>query len=465
MTSDERNNLFNNQLRSTWRNEFADADDFWTKLQNGDIDDKASSIYNDFYDNSDLNNNFVSLANDKNLSPGNIFVKEGASLTEKGMDVVIEATKIVTPLGKGMDIVDDGKKWWEKAEKAVNKHLELVGDEIKERVAGKLAGMVDIDGAVNAVGLGEKTANAVKILSDISFGTDDTQELYEKAIDWGVAKISNPETSVSQDIIVAENAETGTSFPDIVLGVGNYVNRAGEILMALPEGDWNIKSVDRTGSVMAAPVTTITAGSETAVVPEPENDYLDELVALLETMPYVSVYLKFGNESIYIANSITASIRYPLSWGGKSFGQSFTHTVTAEDNGGTIKPGTKYDNNINGHITLVSFDRAGVSLTAQRTSETPFASNNPEIQRKIIQEITISSLPFAYFSGGLGVTFEIDSYSNRELQGSLSSIASFSYRDIIYAYSYEQGDYVVSSDTTYTEITDTDPRLRVYFYK
>ncbi|MDD3966811.1 MAG: hypothetical protein PHP63_07165, partial [Candidatus Marinimicrobia bacterium] len=165
MSSEERNNLFHNQLRPKWQREFSDADDFWTKLQNGDLDDRTGSIYNDFYDNSDLNNRFVSLANDKNLSPGNIFVKDGASLVEKGVDVVLETGKIVTPLGGGADIVEEGNKWWEKAEKAVDKPLNLLEDEIKERVAGKLTGMVDIDGAVNAVGLGEKTATAVKILS------------------------------------------------------------------------------------------------------------------------------------------------------------------------------------------------------------------------------------------------------------------------------------------------------------
>ncbi|MBW6458623.1 MAG: hypothetical protein K0B52_05600, partial [FCB group bacterium] len=265
MSTEERNNLFHNQLRSKWQRDFYDENDFWTKLQNGDLDEKASSIYNDFYDNSDLNNRFVSLANDRNLSPGNIFVKEGASLAEKGMDVVIEATKIATPLGKGMDMVDEGKKWWEKAEKAVDKPLDLLGDEFKERVAGKLAGMMDIDGAVNAVGLGEKTAKAVKILAEISVGTDDTQELYEKAIDWGVAKITSPDKSITPEVIVAENKSGGGGFPDLIFGVGNYVNNVGEILMALPAGNWDINAMDKKGEKAATPSVTITAQQETAV--------------------------------------------------------------------------------------------------------------------------------------------------------------------------------------------------------
>ena len=343
MSNEEKNALFNNQLRSKWKNQFYDENDFWTKLQNGDLDDKTSSIYNDFYDNSDLSNRFVSLANDRNLSPGNIFVKEGASLTEKGMDVMIEATKIATPLGKGMDMVDEGKKWWEKAEKAVDKPLDLLEDEIKERVAGKLAGMVDIDGAVNAVGLGEKTATAVKILSDISFGTDDTQELYEKAIDWGVAKISSPDKSITPDVIVAENKSGGSSFPDLIFGVGNYVNRAGEILMSLPAGNWDVTAVDKNGQNECQPRVTVTPGQETEIIYQEKDKIIKDLQAVLDSLEmdfsnkkYLYLYFNNGNNegsmfhnaSSHIVNN---PICYPLHWSGYSFSRSEDISYIAYD--------------------------------------------------------------------------------------------------------------------------------------
>lgn len=97
--------------------------------------------------------------------------------------------------------------------------------------------------------------------------------------------------------------------------------------MSLPQGNWNINSVDKSGSVMSTPAATITAGSETTITQQPKSDYLDDLVAVLETMPYVNIYLDFGKKSINIDNSITSSLRFPLSWGGKTFGQSFYHTV------------------------------------------------------------------------------------------------------------------------------------------
>ncbi|RKY54852.1 MAG: hypothetical protein DRP93_04570, partial [Candidatus Neomarinimicrobiota bacterium] len=251
MPQSEKTELFNDMLRSKWRREFSNENEFWTKLQNGELDNKASQIYNDFYSGSFTsdNNTFGTLALDKNLTPGKIFVKEGAKLVEKGAAVIVETAKAATPLGKGIDVVEAGKKWWEKGEKLVDEPMDLVKDEIKERIAGKIAGMVDIDGALDAVGIGEGAGTAVKALMDASIGTSDTQELIGKGIDWGMAKISSPDKSIDPEIIVAEKQNDDNSLPNIILGVGNYVNRLGETFLTLPEGDWKIMVQDAWGQV------------------------------------------------------------------------------------------------------------------------------------------------------------------------------------------------------------------------
>jgi hypothetical protein len=447
MSNEEKSALFNNQLRSKWKNQFYDENDFWTKLQNGDLDDKTSSIYNDFYDNSDLNNRFVSLADDNNLTPGKIFVKEGASLTEKGMDVVIEATKIATPLGKGMDMVDEGKKWWEKAEKAVDKPLELIEDEIKERVAGKLAGMVDIDGAVNATGLGEKTATAVKILSDISFGTDDTQELYEKAIDWGVAKITSPDKSITPDVIVAENKSGGGGLPDLIFGVGNYVNHAGEILMALPAGNWDISAMDKKGEKAATPSVTITSQQETAVDIQMTGSLHQDVKTRLEKANFISVYFQYGdNTGQYMG--MQSSSDYPLSSSGTSFSVAYDY-VNDE--------GTHYILNISGHTTILGYDLPAVTLHATKSIRQANKGWGQYSHQE--EEISIDNLPFAYFSGATGTYFEIGDYYNSEYLASLSSIVNFSDRTAFY-----NSDDDVLSDTTFSSILNSSQaRLRVTF--
>lgn len=447
MSNEEKSDLFNNQLRSKWKNQFYDENDFWTKLQNGDLDDRTSSIYNDFYDNSDLNNRFVSLADDNNLTPGKIFVKEGASLTEKGMDVVIEATKIATPLGKGMDVVDEGKKWWEKAEKAVEKPLDLIEDEIKERVAGKLAGMADIDGAVNAVGLGEKTAKAVKVLAEISVGSDDTQELYEKAIDWGIAKITSPDKSITPEVIVAENKSGGNSFPDLIFGVGSYINNAGELLMALPGGNWDVTAVDKKGAKASTPAVTISAQQETEVDIQMTGSLHQDVKTRLEQANFISIYFQYGdNTGQYMG--MQSSSDYPLSSSGTSFSVAYDY-VNDE--------GTRYILSISGHTTILGYDLPAVTLTATKSIRQTNKGWGQYSHWE--EEISIDNLPFAYFGGATGTYFEIGDYYNSEYLASLSSIVSFSDRTI----SYNSDDEVLSDTTFSTILNASQARLRVMF--
>ncbi len=449
MTADEKAALFQNQLRDVWRNEFTDENDFWAKLQNGDLDDRTSSIFNDFYDNSDLSNRFVSLANDDNLTPGKIFVKEGASLTEKGMDVVIEATKLATPLGKGMDMVDEGKKWWEKAEKAVDKPLDLLGDEVKERVAGKLAGMVDIDGAVNAVGLGEKTATAVKILSEISFGTDDTQELYENAIDWGIAKITSPDKSITPDVVVAENKSGGSSFPDLIFGVGNYVNNAGEMLMALPAGNWDINAMDKKGEKATTPSVTIVAQQETAVDIQMTGSLFQDVITRLELANFINIYFKYGDETGQ-SMGMQSYEDHPLSSTGSSF--SVGYDFFNDD-------GDHYTCNISGNITIISYDLPGITLQAEWSVQTPNDGGVSSVYIRQEQDISITNMPFSYFSGATGTYFEINDYYNPEFKSSLSSMVTF--RDRLAYFDYENN---IISDTTFSTILNaSQSRLRVSF--
>jgi hypothetical protein len=433
MSPEERNNLFHDQLRSKWKNEFLDENDFWTKLQNGDLDDRTGSIYNDFYDNSDLNNRFVSLANDRNLSPGNIFVKEGANLTEKGMDVVIEATKIATPLGKGMDMVDEGKKWWEKAEKAVDKPLELIGDEIKERVAGKVAGMVDIDGAVNASGLGEKTATAVKILSDISFGTDDTQELYEKAIDWGVAKITSPDKSITPDVIVAENKNKGSSFPDLIFGVGNYVNRAGEMLMSLPAGNWDVTAVDKNGQNEDQPRVIITAGQETEIVYEKKDKIIKDLQAVLDSLEMdfsdkTHLYLFFNNgnnEGSMFHNASTHIVNnpicYPLHWSGYSFSRSENISHIAYDGHRHYRREKSFS--VFGTISLNDLKEPVVSLEAEYNEYYYLDTTRSYVSKEWNKTFTAIEIPL-WIRNYYGTHFEFNTTASSQTP---ESIADFTY--------------------------------------
>ena len=467
MTKADKDQLYDELVIDKWKSDIGTADEFWSKLQSGALDDKASTLYKNFYDGANsILNPFTYYANQKNLTPGKTLSKDGLELCNKGLDVVIETAGTIVPgLSKAKDILDDSKDLIEKSKKMVDKPLDAIADEIKSRAINKVSGIADVDNYFDPEGAGKY----VKILAEVSLGTDDPDELVEQGINYGIAKLKSSDRSIKPDYAIAKNTSPTSGIPDFIIGVGNYVQQTQEFIMNLPSGNWDITAKDKSGQTSSSVPTSIASQQAKTVnissSSETNSNYLDSLAAILQTMPYMNIYLNFGDHSIYVDNSVTASIRFPLTWSSTSFGQSFRYTIQPSEGGGTQTAGTIYDCSISGNLTLVSYDRIGVSLTAHRTIEEPRASNDPTPHRKYMHDISISGLPFAYFAGGLGAGFDIDSYSNSEYQASISSIASFTYREIAYEYSTEQGAVVVASDTSYTEITTSDPRLRVYFFK
>ena len=457
MPQSEKTELFNDMLRTKWRNEFSDENDFWTKLQNGEIDDKASQIYNDFYGGSFTsdNNTFGTLALDKNLTPGKIFVKEGAKLVEKGAAVIVETAKAATPLGAGIDLVEAGKKWWEKGEKLVDKPMDLVKDEIKERITGKLAGMIDIDGVVDAAGLGEGAGTAVKALMDATIGTSDTQELIEKGIDWGTAKISSPDKSIIPEIVVAEKQGIGGGLPDIILGVGNYINSAGELLLTLPAGNWDITPRDKFGASNAEPAVIITAQEETDVICEENDDKSDSLDVALHNFNFIQIAMASGASiggGYNIDNRLDSA--YALKWVGKSFSVEREHIYdTSTDNQSSYNKETI---DIDGVISIASYDQFEITVSVTKTYERFIEGVKSTIRTTRIDGIAV---PAAYSRkdsyGEMWSYFIINPVYNSELLPSLSTFLDFEYQALGY---YTSGDDAgtVRNETLYNTIENTD---------
>jgi hypothetical protein len=432
MPQSEKTELFNDMLRTKWRREFSDENDFWTKLQNGEIDDKASQIYNDFYGGSFTsdNNTFGTLALDKNLTPGKIFVKEGAKLVEKGAAVIVETAKAATPLGAGIDVVEAGKKWWEKGEKLVDKPMDLVKDEIKERIAGKIAGIVDVDGALDAVGIGEGAGTAVKTLMDASIGTSDTQELIEKGIDWGMAKISSPDKSIDPEIVVAENQNPGLGLPDIILGVGNYVNQIGETLLTLPEGDWDITARDAWGQTNTPSTTTIVAQQETQVDISISSN--DDVVAG-DSLDINSLDFDGCDCFYFVLNSGNSQYSFYnrpdsgqiLSWTKNTFSLSYEETLWGID----------YETSFSGNVSLISYDQAGLYATAIEIRS--YYNDDGNIAQKYEMEVTLHGLPLTNIWRALGdkiiYSFEIAPNKNVDLLSSIGTFVSYTYRTTHYS--------------------------------
>ena len=358
MTQTDRDALYN-KLGGEFNGQFSNSDDFWIRLQNGELDKVASNIYRDFYDeDGGINNSFGDLARDKNLTPGKIIVKDGSMLIEKGGTVIVEVVKTVVPaLGAGIDAAETGKKWYEKGKKMVDKPLEFVTDEIKSRAAAKIAGMVDVDGPVDHVAVSDGLANTAKVLMDVSIGTSDSQELVEKGIDWGMAKLSSSDKSITPDVIVAENNDP-TGFPEFIFGVGNYVNQIGETLITLPQGNWDITARTARGTTNTPVNTTITAQQETSVdvVVSPGGAQPDSLD--LEDMDFSKLLLfdmtiQLGGYMFNIPYYNYTTQDHQLSW----IKNAFTLASFDDTSATNYK---SFETSISGNVSLISYDQIGL---------------------------------------------------------------------------------------------------------
>ncbi len=270
MPENERKKLYDN-LRPEWKKDIDSEKEFWEKMENGDLDSKAPQMYNDFYHDGD--SDFPYIAQDKDLTIQKIVVKEGAEGVSKGAAVVIETTKLVSPgLGEGMDMAEKGLEYVEKAEKAYKNPKEFIKDEVKGKIAEKLGEFVDIDGAVDASGLGDEAGTALKTLLDASLGSDDPSDWIKETIDWGIAKVVDSDKDGKKaDIAIAENQDKDAQ-TQIIIGVGaEEAEGNSEITMGLPSGIWNIKVADIEGYIDEV-VTEIKDKIETLVLTSTNSD-------------------------------------------------------------------------------------------------------------------------------------------------------------------------------------------------
>ncbi|MDD4961850.1 MAG: hypothetical protein PHX07_06390, partial [Candidatus Marinimicrobia bacterium] len=243
-----------------------------------------------------------------------------------------------------------------------------------------------------------------------------------------------------------ENKSGGSSFPDLIFGVGNYINNVGELLMALPGGNWDVTAVNKKGEKAATPAVTITAQQETPVDIQMTGSLHQDVKTRLEQANFISIHFQYGD---YTQNmGMQSSSDYPLSSNGTSFSVAYDY-VNDE--------GTHYTLSISGNTTILGYDLPAVTLTATKSIRQANKGWGQYIHQE--EEISIDNLPFAYFGGATGTYFEIGDYYNSEYLASLSSIVSFSDRTVYY-----NSDDEVLSDTTFSTILNaSQARLRVMF--
>ncbi len=276
MSESERTKLYNS-LRSDWKKKSSSEKDFWDKLEKGDYDNQASQMYNDFYHNTD--SEFPYLAQEKDLTIQKIVHKEGAEGVEKGAKLMIEVTKTVTPLGEGMDMVEKADEYRKKVVKIYTDPTGALKDEVKDAIADKIGSFIDIDGAVDEGALSENASNAIKFISDYTFGSDDPAEWVKKGLDYGIGKLLDSDEKGSKaDIAIAEKKNDDGNGPSVVISVDpkdddSLVDDVIDILVGA--GEWIFTTFDGEGNSDKVEIS-IEDGMGTIIVistdPEGEHD-------------------------------------------------------------------------------------------------------------------------------------------------------------------------------------------------
>lgn len=362
LTAEEKKELYDVMLRSKWKDEFAGSDDFWTQLESGKLDKKAPQIFNDFYYGSAASdsNPFFSLAQDRGLTPAKIVVKEGAKGIEAGSAVLVETFKAATPLGKGIDVLETGQKWWEKTDKITSKPRAFIADEIKERISNKLDGFVDVDGFSDASGLGDVVGKAAKNLVNTVGFASNPENASIPGDNWGAVKVSSSDKSLVPEVIYAE--QSGNNFPEIILGVGNFVNNLGETFIALPTGNWSFTALDNKGlsaslnnlAVDDYKLTSVELNDESIGEEVTDEQALpDSIQIALRTYTTVRLNLFDASSSNYVETwDITNRISgfsapvAPINWNGGVFTCNFE--IIREKS----SEHTKFEVNIGGTVSL-----------------------------------------------------------------------------------------------------------------
>lgn len=444
MSKEERDSMYRDIVHNKWQKEIGTADQFWSKLQSGDLDDKTTTLFRRFYEAGNFT--FGGYASWNNMTPGKTLSKEGIDLCNKGFDVVLETGKLIVPgLGEATDLLEAGKNFNEKCMKMVDKPLEFVADEIKSRAINKVADMIDIDSNFDPDGVGKY----VKILAETSLGSDDPAELIEKGINAGIAKITSTDNSIRPDIAIAKNSQGSTGLPDYIIGLGNYISKSNAYIMNLPEGNWDISVRDNHGQSSAPKRTSIISQQETVLdikEIQQETGALDSLMSLLHSVePEIQIFLYTPKQRISINSS---TLRDTLIWSGKTFSMNASFETTPSET--AIRFHT-YELQIDGSLTMVSHDEVGLNLSAHYTATQKF-SNSREIKYLDVQDIQIQGIPSSGFYSGY-FNFEISPNKNYSYLNNIENIVTYSFRDVTYGNSnLSSGD--ISSDTTYTEFDD-----------
>lgn len=245
--------LYNNLPASLCEGTKNEAD-FWSKFNKGDLDHRATQIWNQFYHTADSDFGTIS-AMDYEETIASVFHGEGAMGLEAGADLMVEAFGTVSGMGVGMtlvNIVDQATQL------GINGYNMNVGDrqKLQKALASNMASYLS-RGFVS----GDMVLDAFFFITDKAKSSRQTDTDIENSDNYGRIKVRDLDNADSRaEVVIARRIGAGTG-PAVYVITGSKKDSYGIdiINVTLPPGTWMLTCIDKNGN-RATRKITIRAG-------------------------------------------------------------------------------------------------------------------------------------------------------------------------------------------------------------
>ena len=239
LNASDRNDLYN-KLRPEWKSKSSSESDFWKKMENGDYDNQASQMFNDFQqDNTD----FAITSHEKGLTIQRIIVLEGAEGVKAGGELMTDVIGTATPLGTGMDAAQVGQLTIDMYNSDSSADRVRIGSEIASNLAGMkwkdpILGIIGGDVGVDLIS--ETISETVKTIKT------DAQNVSETGNSFVV--IEDEDKEEEGDIVIGQN-QSHSKGASINATIGNVIDEGTKFIYTIVnKGRWIFTVIDKNGN-------------------------------------------------------------------------------------------------------------------------------------------------------------------------------------------------------------------------
>ncbi|MCF8363441.1 MAG: toxin-antitoxin system YwqK family antitoxin [Prolixibacteraceae bacterium] len=247
-TDDQRKYLFDLLHKNpTWKGGALNEAQFFSKMEDGELDNSILRIHNTFEEDSERGDYFNWAEQNKLLST-QLAYEYGKEGLETGEKVLVTTVKNLNPsVGTAVDILDYSNKFLNYINNAMSgKTIDQYQEELKNSIEEKGYDEGNLEPQGNAQQQTLSIVEKAKLLEKIAKVCNNPESAISLEVGWGGVKITSEDKSLNPDVVMAERLNSEEA-PVIVLSTEIEQTGNNEWIVPLPEGDWDIVAVDDKG--------------------------------------------------------------------------------------------------------------------------------------------------------------------------------------------------------------------------